>query len=200
MMKKTFFALCLTAVAMPVLAMGNLEKARSLESSAIRHEAAGRHTSAMKRLRGSIMLDRESAEAYLLGSRVRLKMGDEVRSEGNLYYGVMRSLRNGSYAQLSEKVRTDSEYTEILSTERNRLILDLFDSVEDGVITVEEAKEALRNPDRLKDAVKSAPMEKIAVDESAIEPSVAIEKESEEIVTENQKSRLNWGFLPLERR
>jgi hypothetical protein len=159
----------------------NHEKARFMEASAVRYEMKGDLEAAMRRARIAIKEDKTSPEPYLLGSRIRLKMNDTDRSEGNLYYAVLRARRAGGYRALSDKVRNDSDYSSILDYDRNRLILDLFDEVEAGTMTVEEAKERLRTEPSMRDALNPIPAPEPVEAEAAApvaEPLQAAEAET----------------------
>ncbi|PCI36672.1 MAG: hypothetical protein COB53_08845, partial [Elusimicrobia bacterium] len=92
-------------------------------------------------------------EPYIRAALVRLRLNDLKRSEINLYTAVLRARKQGSYAQLVANIRNKAVYRELLTSKRNALILDLFDSEAVGTLTLEEVKEQLRKPQPLRDAL-----------------------------------------------
>ncbi len=92
-------------------------------------------------------------EPFVRAALVRLRLNDTVRSEKNLYTAILRARKQGSYTRLAADIRNRPVYRELLTSQRNALLLDLFDAEAEGTLTFGEVKERLRNPEPMRDAL-----------------------------------------------
>jgi len=90
---------------------------------------------------------------YVRAALVRLRLNDTARSEKNLYTAILRARKLGSYGKLAAEIRNKPVYRELLASERNAFMLDLFDAEAEGTLTFDEVKEQLREPEALRDAL-----------------------------------------------
>ncbi len=150
--------------------------AEKLLDSAIKLENAGRPKAAIRKISRAIRADRQAPAFYLHASRLRIKMGDWERSAGNLHYAIRRARREGAYAGMAEEVRSKGEYALILTSGKNRNILELYDAVEKGEMTEAEARRRILTPDDMRDALAGlAGADAEALQIPVLAPSEAVE-------------------------
>lgn len=123
-------------------------------------EALGRRKEALKAIGKATRVSRENPMPYLYGALLRQRMKDNEMSSANFYYSVRRARRSGSYPELAKLIRSDSRFSGLLSVTQNKNILEAFDAVESGVLSMAEAKERIRGKNTYRDALTNLPRSK----------------------------------------
>ncbi|MFH2202614.1 MAG: hypothetical protein ABIJ96_05840 [Elusimicrobiota bacterium] len=154
-MKKLILAAVAAVLIIPSARAGAAQglNAQKLAQAAYQNETQGRYLAAMAQLRAAIRLDSKDPVLYLHAARVRLIMGDETRSAGNLQLAIQRARAIGAYGKTAAKVRQVTGFQPILTSKRNQRILDLYDAVETGLLSEEEAVERIHQPEAMRDAL-----------------------------------------------
>jgi tetratricopeptide (TPR) repeat protein len=123
------------------------------------YEAVGRYDEALASIKDGAAVSPRNPMPNLYGARLRYRMRDFVMSSKNFYVSVARAHKIKSYPQLSKLIRSNGLFVPLLSVPQNRVILDAFDAVTEGTLSLAEARERIKTGDTggMRDALADRP-------------------------------------------
>ncbi|MBI3299215.1 MAG: tetratricopeptide repeat protein [Elusimicrobia bacterium] len=123
-------------------------------------EALGHFPKALSALKGAAKANPSNPLPHLYGARVRYRMRDFERASASLYSSVRRARKLNIYPQIARLIRSDPMFNGLISLPANKLIIDSYDSVQNGFMSEAEAKDRIKNfgtADDFRDAVRDVP-------------------------------------------
>lgn len=136
-------------------------------------EALGDFAKALETLKSAATVAHRNPMPHLYGARIRYKMRDFDMSARNLYFSVRRARKLRAYPQLAKLLRDDPHFTSLLAVPQNKLIVESYDAVAQGVLSEDEAKERIRGFPQYRDALTSLPTRRPqSLDEPSQDPKV----------------------------
>ncbi|MFA6029349.1 MAG: tetratricopeptide repeat protein [Elusimicrobiota bacterium] len=111
----------------------------------------------------------------LYAAALRYSMRDFDRSQANLELSARRALKLKAYPALAKLVRGNEIFSAMMSAPQNRTVLDLYDQVQAGVISEDEAHGRLSGTVEYRDALRDVPTSAdrpAALDAPRVDPRV----------------------------
>jgi|GEM_PF-2380671 tetratricopeptide (TPR) repeat protein len=120
-------------------------------------QALGRNEQALDSYKKASAAAQKNPMPELYTALLRAKMRDFERSSSSLESGVRRARRIDAYPALAKLVRRDGIFSSLLSVPQNKTVLDLYDAVQSGTLTEDEAHGRLIGTVEYRDSLRDIP-------------------------------------------
>ncbi|MBI3550716.1 MAG: tetratricopeptide repeat protein [Elusimicrobia bacterium] len=123
--------------------------------------AMRKYDEALGELRKAMAVSPGNPMPAVYAAQIRLKMNDPALSTANLQLSIQRARKLNSYPALARLLKTDNNFSDLMSVPQNRALLEEYDDVQGGRISEEQARDRVQEDatprDALRDSVANAP-------------------------------------------